>query len=192
MVLRVALLAGFSYANYYLIANFMNCFLPLVSSITKGEAIAMNTLLLFFDFLLLPLFGLLSLKIRKEVLIIISIIGIGCCCCPLFLLLNKATLFKAAFVRIVLMIFGVVLAAPYHAWVYENTPINHRYLIGAFSTAIGGKVLGGPILPLGLWLYYKTGLVVAPTFPFIIVGILSLGMMLQGELSKKSASLNSL
>ena len=66
IVIKVALLSGFSYANYYLITNFMNGFLPLVSDISKGDAIALNTSLLTLDFLLLPLFGILSLKISKE------------------------------------------------------------------------------------------------------------------------------
>ncbi len=35
-VLAIASVAGFSYANYYLITHFMNGFLPLVSSITKA------------------------------------------------------------------------------------------------------------------------------------------------------------
>lgn len=187
LVLKIALLAGFSYANYYLITSFLNGFLPLVSPLTNGEAISLNTTLLFLDFLLLPLFGILSLKIRRENLILISIVGITIFCGPLFLLLKEATLLKAGFVRIFLMVFGVVLAAPYHAWVFEKTPPDHRYLLGAFSSAVGGRIFGSPILPIGLWLYKKTGSVVAPTIPLIVLGVCSLSFFVREEFVKAAA-----
>ncbi|MBN1914439.1 MAG: MFS transporter [Parachlamydiales bacterium] len=172
-IVKIMLLAGFSYANYYLTTNFMNGFLHIISSITKEKAIGLNSALLAFDLLLLPLFGILSLKIRKETLMILSILGIIFCGCPLFFLLKDTTLFKASFLRILLMVFGVILAAPYHAWVYEKTPENHRYLLGAFSTAMGGRI-GSFILPMGLWLYHKTNLTAAPIFPLIVLGFFSL------------------
>ncbi len=184
IVFGIALVAGFSYANYYLITNFMNGFLPIISPITKAEAISLNSLLLLLDFFFLPLFGLVSLKIRKETLILISILGGVLFSAPLFLFLKEPTLFKAGFIRIILMIFGVVLAAPYHAWVFEKTPADHRYLIGAFSTTIGGRLFGSPILPIGLWLYHKTGLIIAPTFPVILIGICSFIFFLREEFVK--------
>lgn len=173
-VLAVAILAGFSYANYYLITHFMNGFLPLISSITKVEAISLNSTLLGIDFLLLPLFGLLSIKMRKEVLIFSSILGIISCCMPLFFLLYDVTFFKAACVRIVLTIFGVALASVYHAWVFEITPSNHRYLVGAFGTVIGSQLFGSPMPAFSLWLYKQTGLIIAPTFPVVLLGVFSL------------------
>lgn len=180
-VVAVAAVAGFSYANYFLITSFMNGFLPLISTITKAEAISFNSILLGVDFLLLPLFGLISLKISKKTLMLTAILGIVLCVCPLFLLLQKATLYKAAFVRMVLTLFGVCLAAPYHAWVYETTPPSHRYLIGAFGTAIGAKLFGAPLPALSLWLYQATGLVVSATIPLIIVGVLPLIFLLKQD-----------
>ncbi len=189
VVFKIAALAGFSYGNYYLITNFMNGFLPLVSKISKAEAMGLNTALLLLDFLFLPLFGLVSLKITKEKLILISLLGIIICSAPLFYMLERATTFNAAFVRIYLMVFGVVLAAPYHAFIYEISPVKHRYLIGAFSTAIGGRLFGAPILPLGLWIYHKTHLIWAPTIPLILVGILALMSIKSDVLKTKKASI---
>lgn len=183
-VFSIASVAGFSYANYYLITTFMNGFIPLISSMTKADAISLNSMLLGVDFLLLPLFGLISLKIRKELLIIGAILAIITCSAPLFLLLNEATFFKAACVRIALTIFGVCLAAPYHAWAYERTPANHRYLVGAFGTAMGAKVFGGPIPALSLWLYHQTGWIFAPAFPVILIGIFPLFYLLREGIVK--------
>ena len=186
LVMKIASLAGFSYGNYYLITNFMNGFLPLVSKISISEAVGLNTALLFLDFLLLPIFGMISQKIKKETLILVSIVTIVFSSAPLFYLLQNATVLNATFVRIYLMIFGVIIAAPYHAFVYNISPQKHRYLIGAFSTALGGRLLGSPILSIGLWLYHKTNLVVAPTFPIIIVGIIAFAFLRKELLGEKN------
>ncbi len=178
-VFAVAAVAGFSYANYFLITNFMNGFLPLISSITKAEAMSLNTKLLVFDFFLLPVFGVLSLKIRKELLLKVALLGILTSVIPLFLFLHEATLFKAACVRLTLTFFGVCLAAPYHAWVYEITPPQHRYLIGAFGTALGGRLFGAPLPSLSLWLYGQTGLIISPAILLILVGIFPLITLLK-------------
>jgi MFS transporter, MHS family, proline/betaine transporter len=174
VVVAVSTLAGFSYANYYLITHFMNGFIPLISGITQAEAMVLNSKLLLFDLILLPLFGIVSLKVSKEVLIRVAIVGILVVAFPLFLLLGNVTLFKLVFVRIVLTILGVSLAAPYHAWVFEVTPLKHRYLIGAFSTAIGARLFGAPLPCISLWLFKQTGMMISPVFPLMIVGVLAL------------------
>lgn len=173
-VFSIASVAGFSYANYYLITTFMNGFLPLVSPLSNAQAVSLNTMLLGLDFLLLPLFGLLSTKVSKEKLMLGSILGIMVSAGPLLFLLPTATLFIVGCIRTILMIFGVCLAAPYHAWVFENSPPAHRYLIGAMGTFIGGKILGAPFPAISLWLYHKTGVVAAPGFLLIAIGFLAM------------------
>lgn len=188
-VMAIASVAGFSYANYYLITNFMNGFLPLVSSITKVEAISLNSLLLGIDFVLLPLFGIISLKVPKKVLMIGAILGMMGCAAPLFLLLQEATLFNVACVRIALTVLGVCLAAPYHAWAYERSPPQHRYLVGAFGTALGAKLLGGPLPAVSLWLYHQTGLIIVPALPLVIIGIFPLVYLMRGKASEEMSEL---
>ena len=173
-IFTIAAVSGISYANYYLVTTFMNGFLPLVSSITKAEAMSLNTFLLGLDMLLLPLFGLLSLKIKKEKLMLFSILGIMGCAIPLLLLLRFDNLLMAAAVRICFTVLGTCLAAPYHAWAFENTPSDHRYLVKSIGTLLGGKLLGTLFPMICLWLYQQTGSIISPAIPLILLGIMAL------------------
>jgi len=172
-VASIAAVAGFSYANYYLLTNFMNGFLPLVSSITKVEAIQANTFLLIGDFILLPLFGLLAMKLGKEKLMMSSLAASIALTIPLLGLLKGCAPGIAIAVRVCLALIGIGLAAPFHAWALEAAPRSHRYLVGALGTAIGAKLIGAPIPAMALWLYQKTGWIETAAFPVIASAILA-------------------
>jgi MHS family proline/betaine transporter-like MFS transporter len=169
-ILSIAAVSGISYANYYLITSFMNGFLPLISPISKTEALSLNSLLLAVDLLLLPLFGILSLKIKKEKLMLFAVLAIILSAAPLLSLLEEATLFIAACVRLTFTLFGTCIAAPYHAWVYEKSSKEHRYLIGAVGSLIGAKLIGAPLPVLSLWLYHHTESLSAPALPLVVIG----------------------
>lgn len=162
---RIALVAGFSYANYYLLTTFMNGFLPLVSSITRQEALEMNTCLLAADFLLLPLFGWISAKVGKERAMIGAVL-LAIPSVPLLMgLAPEASPMTAVIIRMSLTCLGVALAAPYHAWALETAPVQHRYLISAVGAAIGSQAIGAPVPAAALWLFQKTGLAEAAALP---------------------------
>lgn len=173
-MLSIASVSGFIYANYYLLSTFLNGFLPLVSSISRKEALALNSLLLAVDFFLLPCFGWLSLKISQEKLIFAAVLAGALFSCPLFFLLEGATLWTAAFVRIALTTIGVCLSAPYHAWVLDHVPPDKRFSISAMASAIGGRLIGAPAPVIGLWLYHKTGWVIGPSFVLIASATLAM------------------
>jgi MHS family proline/betaine transporter-like MFS transporter len=180
-LISIAFVAGFSYFNYYLITTFMNGFLPLVSSITKKEAMELNTGLLIVDMAALPLFGYLAKKVPKEKMMLGAILAILIGSIPLFQMLEGATLGTAAFVRLTLTIFGVALAAPFHAWAFERAPAEHRFLICAVGTAIGSRLLGSPAPAVGLWLYEWTGWAPAAAAPLWILGLCAAGWLAIGR-----------
>jgi MFS family permease len=176
-IFGIATVSGFSYANYYLVSNFLNGFLPLVSSITIQEALALNTLLLIVDFLALPFFGWLSLYIEKEWLMMGALITGISLAIPLFLLLEGADLWVAGIVRITFTIIGVCLAAPYHAWAMELAPKERCFSVCAVGSAIGSRLIGAPIPAISLWLYHKSGWVASPAIPLIGTAFLAMGAM---------------
>ena len=179
-VISIAMVAGFSYVNYYLITTFMNGFLPQISSITKSQAMELNTLLLCFDMAMLPLLGWAARKVEKEKLMLFAILSILILSTPLFLLLENGSITTAAMVRLTLTFLGVALAAPFHAWAYERAPKEHRFLICAVGTAIGSRMLGAPAPALGLCLYQWTGWIPSATIPVWILGIGSAAFLAVG------------
>ncbi len=174
----VAAVSGFSYANYYLLSTFLNGFLPLVSQVTAQEALVLNTLLLGVDFLLLPLFGWLSLHVKKEIFIFTSLFLGACMALPLFLLLDGANLWIAGGVRITLTVIGVCLAAPYHAWAMETAPQERRFMVCAMGAALGDRLIGASAPAAGLWLYHQTGWIASPSILLIGSALLAGGSLL--------------
>ncbi len=195
-ILSISAVFGYSYGNYYLITSFLNGFLPLVSKVSAQEALAINTLLLFLDLLLLPFFGWLTLKIEKErVMATALIIGIASSL-PLFMLLDGASVWIAGSVRIALTMIGVCLSAPYHAWAMEKAPPEKRFAVCAIGTAIGSRLIGAPMPMISLWIYQQTHWVAGAAIPLILVALLALWAMRKEALAlfgikKPRAALNS-
>ncbi len=161
-VLSIVFVSGFSYAIYTFSVTLMNGYLPLVSTISKHQASALNTLLLLIDFLLLPLFGMLAQKWGKERLMMTSCIGTILFSIPLFSLLNQSTILVAFFVRFTLITAGVAFSAAYHHWAQEKAPPTVRFTAVATAAALGAQLIGKPSALIALWLFQKTGWVFAP------------------------------
>lgn len=187
-MIAIAAVSGFSYANYYLLSTFLNGFLPLVSKVSLEEALSLQSLLLALDFFLLPFFGWLSLKISKEKLVFTAVFLGAVLSYPLFLCLDGATVWIAGAVRIVFMVIGVLLAAPYHAWAMERAPETKRFRISAMGSAIGGRLIGAPVPALSLWLYTQTGWIGSPAIPLIFSALLG-GLALLYLKERPSAAL---
>lgn len=174
LILPILCAAGFSYSIYTHIFTLMNGFLPFVSNISKQEACATNTLLLFVDFLLLPFFGLMAKKWTKEWLMRSSAFFVLVLAIPLFSLLEDATIHSAIFVRMGLVTLGVAFAAAYHHWAQEQVPREMRYTVVATGTALGSQLIGLPSATISLWMYQKTNLVIAPAFYLMFTAALAL------------------
>lgn len=180
-VASIASVSGFSYSNYYMLTTFLNGFLPLVSSMTLEEAIAMNTILLFADFLLLPLFGWIGDKVGKENLMITAVVLAIGATASLLSWTDGASTGTALLVRLSMTVLGIALSAPYHAWAIEKAPPNHRYLVCAVGTAIGSRLLGAPAPAIGLYLYQKTNLTEAAALPILLTAFLAAAVLLRGK-----------
>ncbi len=173
LIAKIALVSGFSYANYFIATVFLNGFLPQISSLTRKDMMAFNTHLLWIDFLLLLGFGYLCKWVRKERLMAGAALGAAVCIIPLFCFLEGASWSQAAFIRLILVGFGVALAAPYHAWKLELLPKNHRFLVGSFAAMLGSKVLGAPVPLVATWLATQSGAVWMAALPVVITGLAS-------------------
>lgn len=178
LIAKIALVSGFSYANYFTVTVFLNGFLPQITQLTKQEMLSFNTHLLWIDFVLLLGFGALCRWIRKELIMMSACLGCALCIAPLFCLLNGASWKQVAGIRLLLVAFGVALAAPYHAWKLEILPRNHRFLVGSFASTLGSKVLGAPTPILATWFVAKTGMVWTAALPVILTGLAATGALL--------------
>ena len=159
VVFQIAVISGFSYSCFSIALVLMNGFIPEVTDLSKTEVAHMNTLLMLFDFVMLPLFGLLAQKTSREFLMGMAATAAVILGIPLFLLLEGADLVTAAFVRIVTVLIGVAFSAPLHAWVMPLVRQEHRYTTLSFGYALGTQLFGGITAAMSLWLFHCTGVI---------------------------------
>jgi MHS family proline/betaine transporter-like MFS transporter len=169
-IVFIALASGFSYVTYAIPFTLMNGFLPLISSITKAEAVEMNTSLLFLDMIVLPLFGMLSRYVSYEKIMKSAVLALIVLAIPLFSLLVQATSSQAILVRTVIVLLGVAFAAPLHQWTLDIIPVKERYLVASFASSLGSQLFGAPCAAICLWLFQTTGWIIAPAFYLLITG----------------------
>jgi len=165
--------SGFSYANYSIALILMNGFVPLVSSVTKEDMMALNTFLLVVDFCALPFFGWLSSKFSREMIMFSGALGVIVFGVPLFMLIPESSLTGIIAIRISLVLFGVAFCAPFHAWAQQLVPKIHRYTVISFGYALGSQLLGGPTLMVSLWMFKRTEMISSVVWYWLILATLS-------------------
>ncbi len=163
-ILAVAVATGFSYANYATAFTFMNGFLPLTTPLSSSTVLAINSLLLFVDMALLPIFGWLGGKIGKERLMMWSACGMAFLAIPLFASIAVESTGAIITMRALFMMLGVAFAAPMQAWAQELLPSTLRYTSLSLAVALGAQSLGTPASAIMLWSYHATGWLIAPAF----------------------------
>jgi len=145
-----------------MVTSFLNGYLPLIGSITGGKAMQANTYILGFDFLLLPLAGILATRFPKDKLLLffgglICILAI-----PLYSFFATASLMVVMVIRLVFVSLGVgfsVLLAPFYQ---DLIPEESRYTLIAFGNAIGSQLLGTSACSFSFFLYKQTGWAASP------------------------------
>lgn len=157
MLAVVIILSGFSYTTYSLAFTFMNGYVPLVTNLSKTQVMGSNTVLLFVDMALLPLFGYLAAKVSEEKMMLRASLAAVCSAIPLFYFLKEANLAAVIIARVVILTLGVAFSATYHSWLQERVPAESRYTILSLGYAIGSQLIGAPAVSLSLWLYKKMG-----------------------------------
>lgn len=151
--------AGFAYATYSMALVLMNGLLPLVSSITKAEAMKINSYLLILDVCALPLFGYAASKISREKLMLCVALATVCLAIPLMMALPNASFACIIAIRVVLVLLGVAFFAPFHAFAQTLVPAHCRYAVISLGYAIGAQLLGSPTAAISLWCFQKTGMI---------------------------------
>lgn len=149
--------AGFSYTTYSFAFTLMNGFIPLVTSLSKTQVMQVNTVLLIYDMLCLPVMGYLASRLGKERVMIAGCVCLALFAVPMFHLLGSASLGTVIGVRLAIISFGVAFSAPYYAWAIERVPPRHRYLILSLGGAFGSQFIGMPASAICLWLYQTFG-----------------------------------
>ena len=169
--------AGFSYASYAMALVMINGFVPLVSSVSIGEMMQLNALMLGIDLALLPIFGWVAGRYSREKMMKRAGFAAAISAFPLFWLLEGASLTVVILIRLVLLLIGVWFSAPFYAWAQQQLPHSDRYTVVSFAYAIGSQLIGGPTAAISLWLFHATGSVGSAALYWAFLGLCMSGLL---------------
>lgn len=170
-ILRVAMATGFGHITGTVPFIFMNSFVPLVTSISLETMMVLNTALLAFDMVLIPLLGRITLKYDGVKVMGFASLVLSLTIIPLFAYLPEASLGYVAFVRVWIVFWGVVFLCPMNFWFKSLFPVTEQYLLVGMGGALGATTIGRLTTPLCLWLWYVSELSFIPAVYMAIIMI---------------------
>lgn len=184
-LLYIVICSGFGSASYSVALILMNGLVPLITQISHAEIMKINTFMLVLDLCALPLFGWIASRVHRETLMLMASLAVFLFSIPLFLSLEDASWMGVIAVRSVFVLFGVAFFAPFHAWAVQLVPPNARYAVISFGYALGYQLLGSPAAALALWSFQKTGMIASVAWYWMLLGIVSSNIIVNGLRFKK-------
>lgn len=167
--LRVVMASSFTYLTYSVPFVLLNTFVPLVSSISHSEMLVLNTGLLVFDMLLVPVLGTLIDRANAVHVMFYAALILSCLMIPFFVYIPSSTLIGITVIRIIIVILGLIFLAPLQGWFYKQYTGPEKYMLIGLGYALGSEVFGRSLPSICLWLWHKTNWVIAPAIYLAIL-----------------------
>lgn len=168
-VCRVAICTAFSHVTYAVPFVFMNSFVPLVTSISLETMMALNTILLVFDMVMIPIIGRFTAQYDIRLVMISSSTILAFTILPLFTNLHDASLGYITFVRFWIVFWGVVFLCPLNLWFKQLFNSPEQYLLIGMGNALGAATVGRMTNAICIGLWYATGSIASPAIYITIV-----------------------
>ncbi len=156
-VSRVAICTAFSHLTYAVPFVFMNSFVPLVTSISLETMMALNTILLVFDMIMIPIIGRFTSQFDIRMVMVFSSTILAFTVFPLLSNLHDASLGYVTFVRFWIVFWGVVFLCPLNLWFKKLINSPEEYLLIGMGNALGAATFGRMSNAICIGLWYATG-----------------------------------
>jgi MFS family permease len=156
-VLQVASVVGLSYLTYSVPFIVMNSIIPLIANVSFEEMMALNTALLVFDMLILPLIGMKLTEFDARKIILIASIILLISVPPCWYFLQDSGVLYITLVRIWIIILGCIIACPLNVWCNSLLRSNSKYLVVGIGNSLGVAVIGKMTPAICLGIYYYSG-----------------------------------
>lgn len=176
--LAIVASTGLSYVPYALAFQFFNSFVPLVTPVSQESVIASNTHFLIFDIVILVAVGLFLKNSTEQTLYrlmqSIAILYGGTSILAFGGLSIWPSLFYVTFLRVGLVVGGVIYALAFMVWMRNFEKGRYQYMHIGIATALGTLLLGHSASFLCLLSYQKTGWVGAPGLYLCAISVLGI------------------
>ena len=154
---RVGIVGGLSYVTYLAAFVILDRLVPMISNIDVKYAVTMNNLMLFVDLILIFLIGsVISGYSSKKVMqtasgvLMLAII-------PLFYFLKDASIYYVMFVKLFIILWGIIYMCPLKLWLKEQIQGEDKYIVIGFGSALGNSIIGKMSPSICLAIFHYTG-----------------------------------
>lgn len=159
---RVAFADVFGHVTYVVPFVFMNTFVPMITKISLETMMGVNTALLVLDVVLIPVLGPIVARFDPVKILLFSSSILSVTLVPLFHAMPGASLPYVIFVRIWILVWGVVFLCPLNLWCKNLFDTPDKYFLVGMGGAMGAGTLGRTLTPVFLWLWYVSSSAAMP------------------------------
>lgn len=163
--------------SYYILLTYMPTYIKEIMNLSFTAGLVSNLIVMIFLMIMIPFAGILSDKIGRKPLLLISCAGLAILSYPLFHLI-KSNFLAMLFPQLLLAIFLICFAGPGPAALAELFPTRIRNSSLSIGYNFGVALFGGTAPFIATALIGMTGNQVAPTFYVIGCSIVTFFVIL--------------
>jgi MFS transporter, MHS family, proline/betaine transporter len=168
-VMAFAIAGIFGVSLYYLV-TYMNTYLQQVAGMDRGSALTVSVIGLVIYAILNPISGVVSDKIGRRPMVIISTVGFAVLGYPLFLMLSTGQFWIVLLALIIWAVLQSMIAVMGVVAMVELFPASIRSTGSALGYNVAYALLAGPGPLIATWLVANQG-PVAPSYYLILVAV---------------------
>lgn len=176
--LTIACINALSYVTYAFPFVLMNTLIPLISTITMDQMMAMTTSLLIFDLLLIPILGRLSRRFPYQQTMILACLMLALGTPTLFYAMPEDSILYVAVIRIWIIFWGVVFMCPLNLCTQDLLKGPEKFLINGIASAFGTSTFGRLCPAIGLYIWHTTQISWAPALYISFVALMATGALI--------------
>lgn len=184
--ITIALINALSYVTYAFPFLLMNTLIPLISSVTLDQMMAMTTSLLILDLLLIPTVGRFVQRFPYQQTMILACLMLALGTPALFYGMPDNSILYIALTRMWIIFWGVVFMCPLNLCTQDLLKGSEKFLINGIASALGTSTFGRLCPAIGLYVWHTTQISWAPALYLSCVAFMALGVLAFKSFSAQS------
>lgn len=161
-IIRIAIVAGFSYLTYAIVFVFINSFIPMVTTINYATMVQYLPMFMLLDIALIGWITKVAQKADHNNIMAVAAGLVGLSIIPIFSQLPNASILYVTISRCWLIFLGVAFSSFVTVWSKEQMMIKKCYVTIGFATVLGGSLFGKSSIAICFYLFDKYNSAIAP------------------------------
>ena len=184
-LLRIAIVTGFSHMTYLIPFVTMNHMVPMVTNIEEKTMMAVNSFMLIFDMVSIPLIGKIVSRYNSSQVMQIASTILALSIVPLWYFIADSSIYYVTFVRFWIVLWGVVYMCPLNLWCKNQVKGEEKYMIVGMGFTFGASTIGKLTPVICLIIVQYTGSYL-PIAVYIMIVFLLAGIVIRNSLLQES------